>query len=74
MVLFSMNRPAIEKMKEIGNQIRLDIYRIPKKNHPSMVQWCRTTRRNLLMPLERMEATIKVSSSVVPKPLRALLV
>jgi hypothetical protein len=34
-----MNRPAIEKMeKEIGNQILLDIYRIPKKNHHSMVQ------------------------------------
>jgi hypothetical protein len=37
-VLFSMNRPAIEKMEEIGNQIRLDFYRIPKKNYPSMVQ------------------------------------
>jgi hypothetical protein len=34
-----MNRPAIEKMeKEIGNQNLLDIYRIPKKNHHSMVQ------------------------------------
>ena len=29
---------ATEPKKEIGNQIRVNIYRIPKKNHDKMVQ------------------------------------
>ena len=34
-----MSKPnATESKKEIGNQIRLNIYRIPKKNHDKMVQ------------------------------------
>jgi hypothetical protein len=68
-VLFSMNTPAIEKMEEIGNQIRLDIYRIPKKDHHSMVQ----NQKQFTDVFRSMDATIKVSSSVVPKPLRALV-
>lgn len=53
---------ATEPEKEIGNKVRLKIYRIPKKNLDRMVQ----NQNNLLMFLESTDATIRFFNSTLP--------
>lgn len=56
--------------KEIGNQVRLYIYSVPKKNHDAMLKICsqfiEMFRRHGVMP--------GVFSLIEPRPPKALLV
>ena len=61
---------TIEVEKEIGNQVRLYIYSLPKKNHDAMLQ----DVVNLLKCLEDMDVMPEVFSLIEPRPQKALLV
>lgn len=55
--------------KDIGNQLRIYVYRVPKKNHDAIVE-----NQERFTLLESMDVTIRAINSATPKPQRVLLV